>query len=439
MKLVAQRINAKNLLLLAAAALLLVACGGGGGGGEGGGGDSERVLWQHNVGADTFAYYSSPALSADQQTVYIGTSINVREVPRHADSLQAVNRDGTLQWQFDLTDGEEVRSTPVVYNNKIYFLADYRTGEFAKEYTDLFCLNEAGQQVWRKRLVGEAGVSMHMNSTGLATVVIQNGNVVAVVNGLYILDAESGAELFTSIDGIDYLNPIKLNSEEIGYVSDQKLYKVNTINFNVVEIDLTAHMPIWSHVMSTPALDSANNLYFGTEAGEVISIDLDGNLNWRYVLGNLDSYLPPFFRSSPAIDEENGLLYIGTKADGDSKMLGLDLSTGELAWEYATGGDVYCSPAIGNDGKLYFSSESNYLYALDSDGVLAWRVGLGRNVTWSSPAIDDSGVLYIGTMGDGNGKGNGRLFAIQTDSTGLKETGWAKIHGSNLNTGTNLP
>ena len=128
-------------LVLAISLLFLIGCGGGDSS-DGGSSTSERIKWSYNVGSGTYVYYSSVALSVDNQTLYVGTSTKIRSAPSRGDKLIALDRNGTLKWEYNLTNGEEVRSSPVVADNKILFIADYRTGEFSKNYTDLFCIND---------------------------------------------------------------------------------------------------------------------------------------------------------------------------------------------------------------------------------------------------------------------------------------------------------
>lgn len=77
--------------------------------------------------------------------------------------------------------------------------------------------------------------------------------------------------------------------------------------------------------------------------------------------------------------------------------------SGELKWSYATGGEIYSSPALSIDGTLFIGVNdpvndevnTNRIIALNPDGSLKWESPLGD---WadSSPAIGTDGVLYIG-------------------------------------------
>ncbi len=420
--------------------LSLLACGGGGESSTPDEGaslpGSGAVNWKFNLGANTFAYYSSPALSEDQQTIYIATAKNVRANPSRQDALWAINRDGSHKWHYALTDGEEVRSTPVVYDSKIYFIADYRTGQYTKSYTDLFCLDDQGVQLWRKRISD----NQQMQGSGLSKVVVSLGRIIAISKDLLILDPQTGDEIYKldlcngCASAEKFINPVINQSNDVVYVDGNALHRLNLTTYENTSVSIEPLVG-GDSVLSTPAQDSLGNIYFGSESGQVISLDPFGNLRWTYADGPVDPYSTPHIRSSPAIDEVNGVLYVGTKANESSKMLAIYLDSGLLKWELEIGRDVYSSPAIGDNGNLYFSSETGFLYAITPDGVEDWSVNLERSVTWSSPALDDYGVLYIGTMGEGGGGGNGYLYSITTNSTGLQYGPWSKIHRNNQNTG----
>ena len=91
-----------------------------------------------------------------------------------------------------------------------------------------------------------------------------------------------------------------------------------------------------------------------------------------------------------------------------------------------TAGDIILSsPAIGDDGKIYFGSFDDNLYCLNPDGTLNFSIILtsDENV-WSSPAITNDGNLIIGSY-------DGKLYSIDIPSTGLADSNWP-MFGKNL-------
>lgn len=68
-----------------------------------------------------------------------------------------------------------------------------------------------------------------------------------------------------------------------------------------------------------------------------------------------------------------------------------------LIWSYETGGNVYSSASIGNDGTIYAGSEDSYLYALDPEGNFKWKIKTDGIVY--TPAIDIQGTIYVVSTG----------------------------------------
>lgn len=85
-----------------------------------------------------------------------------------------------------------------------------------------------------------------------------------------------------------------------------------------------------------------------------------------------------------------------TQHTGRSPYYGTNISN--IKWYFATDQPVLSSPIVGPDGIIYFTSESDVLYAVYPDGTEKWSKPL--NSTKSSPAIAINSTIYIGT-GDG--------------------------------------
>lgn len=118
---------------------------------------------------------------------------------------------------------------------------------------------------------------------------------------------------------------------------------------------------------------------------------------WTYTAG--DNIL----WSSPAIAED-GTIYFGCM-DGYLYAINHD---GSFKWTYATYGDVLSSPAIGEDGTIYFGSSDNIFYAIEDSityGKLRWTF------TGSSYGIDSP--ILIGIDGTSYAVA-GNLYAIDT-------------------------
>ena len=108
--------------------------------------------------------------------------------------------------------------------------------------------------------------------------------------------------------------------------------------------------------------------------------------------------------SSPAVAED-GSIYFGTwtgvlwalKADGSTN------------WTFRTGREIKSSPAVGPDGTVYVGSRDHKFYAVSSSGKKKWEFPTGGWVD-SSPAVAADGTVHFGSW-DKN------LYAVRPDGS----------------------
>jgi len=173
-------------------------------------------------------------------------------------------------------------------------------------------------------------------------------------------------------------------------------------------------------IESSPAIGSDGTVYVGSWDNNLYAINPDGTEKWHFTTGGL-------VRSSPAIGAD-GTIYVGSAED--SVVNGINYHgtcvlyavnpDGTQKWRFVTGGDiwgVFCSPAIGSDGTIYYGSGDynlsrgggTRLYAFNPNGTEKWSFDAGNDVT-SSPAVGLDGIIYVGS-------GSGNLHAINPNGT----------------------
>lgn len=157
-------------------------------------------------------------------------------------------------------------------------------------------------------------------------------------------------------------------------------------------------------VSSSPTIDTAGNLYFGSLDGYFYSLDRLGDLRWRYEAGD-------WIDSSPALSPDESVVYVGTWGN---RLLALAVESGAFLWQYETGSLVYASPAVAEDGRVFFGSSDGSLYALEPTGSLSWTYEIGGDLD-SSPAIDTAGNVYVGSSAG---------FLVSVDATGQERWTW---------------
>jgi outer membrane protein assembly factor BamB len=113
-----------------------------------------------------------------------------------------------------------------------------------------------------------------------------------------------------------------------------------------------------------------------------------GHEKWFFDVGN-------FVYGSAAIDNNN-VIYFGS---WDCNFYAVYLTNHSLKWKYKIGGIVISSgPAIDENGIVYVGTsyaEGDRLFAFYPDGTVKWTYFTGENIE-SSPVIGDDGTIYFG-------------------------------------------
>jgi outer membrane protein assembly factor BamB len=269
-----------------------------------------------------------------------------------------------------------------------------------------YALTPDGQTRWTFKLpdVGDSLIDSAATLTPEGFVVVPGGD-----GALHALDKDTGALVweFKSYHG----------NQQAGIV-------VNSFEGNVT-------------------LGPDGNLYAGCDDGYLYCVDRTGNEVWHFqtnmmvwsapafepggswlAFGSLDKHLYVLDRatgkqlasyqagaeieSSPAIDDA-GRIYVGC-SDGVVRCLELKGSNLSVVWSFATGGDVYSSPALAGD-RVVFGSHDGNVYCVSTAGKLLWQYSLYSYVS-ASPLVTQDGVVLVGAK-------NGKLYALDL-ATGMR-------------------
>ncbi len=160
-------------------------------------------------------------------------------------------------------------------------------------------------------------------------------------------------------------------------------------------------------IHSSPSIDPAGTVY-------VTCSDLYAlvGLNAYYGTKTLEYVAPGYYSSSPAIADD-GTIYFASNNSKNFSAIYSDGSQWHHKWNYETQAGVISSPAIGNDGTIYFASVDGTFYALRPDGMERWTYkipGKQQAVVTSSPVVSGNGAVYIGTN-------DGKLYSLGIDGT----------------------
>jgi len=384
----------------------------------------------------TEIYYSSPALSIDEKTVYTGTSSGFYGSHLNNQVFVALNAaTGNELWRLE-TGSAQVRSTPAIASdNSLYLTVQiYNPENSSVSLDELWRISDEGKLLWKYNInPGAMNIEVGQSSPAIGL----DGTIYAAGDKLYAINPD-GSLRWAAFGST---NEALRNAPVVG--------KNGIVYFVYHNIPLSALDPedgsvIWScplgvndHCFASPAIGEDGTIYVATQPGLLYAVSPDGNIIWTFDLASVG--FSGSLRSSPAIDEE-GSIYFGINAGNPSSAFFALNPNGTLKWKFEPNDlpedvptdhfDIYSSPAIGSDGIVYFGQEFGRVYAIKkSDGSLVGMATTKSGITWSSPAIDNNGVLYISDL-------SGSVYAIQTMSNGLDTlSAWPKIRYNNQNTG----
>ena len=139
-------------------------------------------------------------------------------------------------------------------------------------------------------------------------------------------------------------------------------------------------------VYGTPAI-SNGIAYVGGYDGMLYALDLtDGNDTWGE---------RPVGDGSPIVGGAavgEGLVVVGSS---DGALYAFDATDGSSKWSFQTGNSIWATPIVA-DGKIFFGSMDQKVYALDLDGQKLWEFATGGAVT-AQPLVQD-GRVYVGSF-----------------------------------------
>jgi outer membrane protein assembly factor BamB len=188
--------------------------------------------------------------------------------------------------------------------------------------------------------------------------------------------------------------------------------------------------PLEEHYLGTietsPTIGPDGTIYIGRGDGILRAVNPDGTQKWAFeTIPNTNGRGQIF--SSPAIGQD-GTIYFGT---GDYFLaLGMGNNVfyalnpdGSLKWTYpedaAEGGTlqhwIFCNPAIGDDGTVYFSS-GRTTYAFNPDGTERWHKTTIRNMY--NPVVGEDGTIYVQAMYTAGG--TGAVYALNPNDGSRK-------------------
>jgi|GEM_PF-3862048 len=371
---------------------------------------STPALFTYQTDLDTegYFYYGSPAM--DDQYVYIGTSVKwhhladgASQIPNSFQLICLDKSDGHLVWRHDLGRAE-VQNGPMLLDGKVIISVGYYNASNYHTNATVMAFNaSSGQPLWETQVVASVPTNYSIDGgpwdqqsnaaflfQGLAT----DGSDTLLVGGdkLRSLHPDNGSLLWEADLG-ENINFIVMDGQSAYACSRGHIYKVYVDNGSR-DWDLQYQNGSQWHIGFQCVVLPDHSVLVGL-SGYLWRLNSDGSLNWSFDTGGLD------IRAQPAVDSL-GNIYVGTKANEQSVFFKID-SEGQEVWRVNVGADMYSSPVLGDDGKVYVGSENGPdvrcgIHVFDVDtGDLLQKFDTEADLIWFSPIISD-GILYVGDM-----------------------------------------
>ena len=139
---------------------------------------------------------------------------------------------------------------------------------------------------------------------------------------------------------------------------------------------------------------------FGSMNTNLYRISANGDCIWNTFLGLMIS-------GTPALANDMKTVYCPS---WNGSLYAVDVDSGQKLWKVDTRELIaYSSPAVAEDGTVYFGGSDGSLYAVSAGGEVLWTYDTVDPIR-SSIALSGDGVLLFGA-------GDGQIYAINTDGT----------------------
>lgn len=305
---------------------------------------------------------SNPVLSPDGKTMYIPTSTPAG----HLFAIDVVS--GEFKWVFAISQITYGGGALVAPDGTIYQCVRNAT------INNVYAINPNGTQKWAVKLDAAIGAFPALSADGVLYCLTNKST-------LYALDASSGAIKWQqSLDGatgsavaIDKagnvyagtsaaiysfkpnkeqnwkLEEVNVTEQATFALKDQVLY-ATLKNGGLVAVDMTNGTKKWTYPTTKgdayfPIADKNGNVYFTEKGSQTVhAVNASGSKIWEKNVGNNLNY------SGGALSTD-GILYIGTQSN--NKVLGLDITNGNIVFEETVGQQVMAAVSIGPDRRLY--------------------------------------------------------------------------------------
>ena len=305
---------------------------------------------------------SNPVFSPDGKTMYIPTATPAG----HLFAIDVVS--GEFKWVFAISQITYGGGALVAPDGTIYQCVRNAA------INNVYAINPNGTQKWAVKLDAAIGAFPALSVDGILYCLTNKST-------LYALDASSGAIKWQqSLDGatgsavaIDKAGNVYAGTSAAIYAfkpNKDQIWKLEEVNVTeqatfalkeqvlyatlkgggLVAVDMTNGTKKWTYPTTKgdayfPIADKNGNVYFTEKGSQTVhAVNAAGSKIWEKNVGNNLNY------SGGALSTD-GILYVGTQSN--NKVLGLDITNGNIVFEETVGQQVMAAVTIGPDKRLY--------------------------------------------------------------------------------------
>lgn len=161
---------------------------------------------------------------------------------------------------------------------------------------------------------------------------------------------------------------------------------------------------LWSYnakgkIWTSPALAKDGTIYFGSDDDKLIALSPSGKEKWTFGTALLPEKGVKPTDGMWDVDTSPLVAADGTVIFGCHYYLYALRPNGMMRWRFQAGVDrvkIFSSPALGEDGTVYFGTQGNFFFALNQSAKVLWSLETGGDND-STPAIGDDGTVFFGS------------------------------------------
>jgi hypothetical protein len=301
--------------------------------------------------------------------------------PVNGSSITKLDKSGNIT--FSLVVSSKIFTTPSVSSDSSVFITSG---------SNLNGFDKSGAPLWSTiPLGGLSQVTPTIDS-------VFNRIYVGVSNkNFFAVDYKTGKVAWNLIcDAPINASAIITGDRKLVFVSQTGTLYGFDIKTNINQLTPKWQFNLGETISKSAAVDLNNSLYFGTNSGKVIKLDLlpNGTVQKQWSTNVNDSV-----ECSPVIDG-NGFVYVGTNK---GQFIKVNHNNGNIIWKHQSSGAIKSTPSVTDYGNIVFATSEGKLVSIDTSGVVKWRYEANSPITANLLSINN--MVYAGTQ-------KGQYFAI---------------------------